>query len=120
MLITIKKGLDIPISGEPQQVVEDGAAVRTVGLVGLDYVGLKPTMQVQEGYRVKLGQVLFSEPATACMTRAITWCGRRSIGNGSCKVTSDDEWLSCFRRSPIITDVRSRRWKWTRTMCTCS
>ena len=58
MLIRIKKGLNLPITGEPQQVIEDGAPVRSVGLIGLDYIGLKPTMHVQEGDRVKLGQTL--------------------------------------------------------------
>ena len=64
MHITIKKGLDIPITGEPQQTVEDGHPVGSVGLIGLDYVGLKPSMHVQEGDRVKLGQVLFSDKRT--------------------------------------------------------
>ena len=64
MRITIKKGLDIPITGEPQQTVEDGHPVGSVGLIGLDYVGLKPSVHVQEGDRVKLGQVLFSDKRT--------------------------------------------------------
>lgn len=59
MLINTKKGLDLPISGKPQQRVEDAAAVRHVALIGVDYVDLKPTMHVAEGDRVKLGQPLF-------------------------------------------------------------
>ncbi len=61
MLINIKKGLDMPIRGRPEQVIEDAVAVRSVALLGPDYVGMKPTMQVQEGDRVKRGQVLFSD-----------------------------------------------------------
>ena len=62
MLIKTKLGLDVPITGEPEQVVHsDGGFARTVALIGLDYVGLKPTMQVSEGDRVKLGDVLFSD-----------------------------------------------------------
>ncbi len=62
MLIKTKKGLDLPITGGPEQVVhDDGGVVRSVALVGLDYVGLKPTMQVAEGDRVKLGDVLFND-----------------------------------------------------------
>ncbi len=38
-----------------------GASVGSVALLGPDYVGLKPTMQVQEGDRVKLGQPLFTD-----------------------------------------------------------
>lgn len=68
MLIRIKKGLNIPITGEPQQVIEDGPPVRSVGLIGLDSIGLKPTMHVQEGDRVKLGQALFSDKKTEGVT----------------------------------------------------
>ena len=62
MVIKTKKGLDVPITGEPEQVVySDGGFARTVALIGSDYVGLKPTMQVSEGDRVRLGDVLFSD-----------------------------------------------------------
>lgn len=62
MLIKMKKGLDIPITGEPEQNVHsDGGVAKSVALIGLDYVGLKPTMQVAEGDRVKLGDVLFAD-----------------------------------------------------------
>jgi Na+-transporting NADH:ubiquinone oxidoreductase subunit A len=60
MVTQIKKGLDVPIAGEPEQVIHaDAGAVRSVALIGSDYVGLKPTMRVAEGDRVKLGDVLF-------------------------------------------------------------
>ena len=62
MLIKTKKGLDVPITGQPEQVVHsDGGFASTVALVGLDYVGLKPTMQVAVGERVRLGDVLFAD-----------------------------------------------------------
>ncbi|MCZ6625403.1 MAG: Na(+)-translocating NADH-quinone reductase subunit A [Deltaproteobacteria bacterium] len=64
MLITIKKGLDIPITGEPEQGTPDQSPVKSVALLGWDYVGLKPTMHVQEGDRVKLGQTLFTDKKT--------------------------------------------------------
>lgn len=60
-MIKIKRGLNIPIQGAPRQVIEDAPAVRAVALVGFDYVGMKPTMAVREGDRVKLGQELFSD-----------------------------------------------------------
>ncbi len=60
-LIKIKKGLDIPIKGEPEQQVYDSASPKRVALVGYDYVGLKPTMAVAVGDKVKLGQVLFTD-----------------------------------------------------------
>jgi Na+-transporting NADH:ubiquinone oxidoreductase subunit A len=61
MQFTIKKGLDLPITGGPKQVIEDGNTVKSVGILGMDYVGMKPTMMVTEGDTVKLGQVLFSD-----------------------------------------------------------
>ena len=60
-MIKIKRGMEIPIQGTPQQVIEDAPAARAVALVGFDYVGMKPTMSVQEGDRVKLGQLLFTD-----------------------------------------------------------
>lgn len=61
MLIKIDKGLDLPICGGPEQLIhDDGGSVSSVALVGQDYVDLKPTMLVQEGDRVKLGQALFA------------------------------------------------------------
>lgn len=63
-MIRIKKGLDLPITGEPAQIIEDAAKVSSVALVGYDYVGMKPTMAVKEGDRVKLGQVIFTDKKT--------------------------------------------------------
>lgn len=60
-MITIKKGLDVPVNGAPQQVIQDGNAVKTVATLGEEYVGMRPTMSVKVGDRVKKGQVLFSD-----------------------------------------------------------
>lgn len=57
----IKKGLDLPITGAPKQTIENGPTIRTVAILGSDYVGMKPTMNVQVGDRVKKGQILFSD-----------------------------------------------------------
>lgn len=64
-MIKIKKGLDLPITGQPEQRIDAGAAVSTVALVGYDYVGMKPTMAVRVGDKVKKGQVLFTDKKTA-------------------------------------------------------
>lgn len=58
-MIQIRKGLNIPIQGLPDQQITTGNAVKTVALVGEDYIGMKPTLEVSEGDRVKAGQVLF-------------------------------------------------------------
>lgn len=60
-MIRIKRGLDVPIAGAPVQRIEAGRPVRSVAVIGFDYPGMKPTMKVQVGERVKLGQVLFSD-----------------------------------------------------------
>ncbi|MBT8079163.1 MAG: Na(+)-translocating NADH-quinone reductase subunit A [Gammaproteobacteria bacterium] len=61
MLIRIKKGLDIPLDGPPDQVVTDATAVETVAVLGTDILGLRPGMEVTPGDRVKLGQCLFRD-----------------------------------------------------------
>lgn len=60
-MIRIKQGLDLPIAGAPEQRIEQARAVRSVAVLGCDYHGMKPTMAVQVGDRVKLGDVLFSD-----------------------------------------------------------
>lgn len=59
MQFTLKKGLDLPITGKPEQQISEGNAVKSVALLGADYVGLKPKMLVAEGDKVKVGQALF-------------------------------------------------------------
>ncbi len=63
-MIKIKQGLDLPITGAPEQSITDGPEVNSVAIVGFDYVGMKPTMAVKVGDRVKLGQVIFSDKKT--------------------------------------------------------
>lgn len=60
-MIRIKRGLDLPLSGRPEQTIDNARPVRQVAVLGGDYLGMKPTMQVQEGDQVKLGQVLFDD-----------------------------------------------------------
>ena len=64
-MIKVRRGLDLPISGAPEQVVYDGPTISQVALVGLDYQGMKPTMAVREGDQVKLGQLLFTDKKNA-------------------------------------------------------
>ncbi len=63
-MIRITRGLDIPIAGSPRQVIENAPAARAVGVVGFDYVGMRPTMEVAVGDRVRRGQLLFSDKKT--------------------------------------------------------
>jgi len=56
-----KKGLDLPIAGEPEQVIEAGSAVSSVAVMAADYPGMKPTMFIKVGDKVKRGQPLFED-----------------------------------------------------------
>jgi Na+-transporting NADH:ubiquinone oxidoreductase subunit A len=58
-MIKIKRGLDLPITGQPLQQIETARPATSVALLGCDYHGLKPSMAVQQGERVKRGQLLF-------------------------------------------------------------
>ncbi len=60
----ITKGLDLPISGQPVQDIRPGPQVRSVGLIGDDYIGMRPTMLVKVGDEVKLGQPVFADKKT--------------------------------------------------------
>lgn len=60
----ITKGLDLPISGAPNQVIDSAPAAKSVAVIGPDYHGMKPTMMVVEGDKVKKGQVIFTDKKT--------------------------------------------------------
>jgi Na+-transporting NADH:ubiquinone oxidoreductase subunit A len=60
-VIRIRKGLDIPITGVPEQAISESAPVRSLALLGDDYPGLRPKLLVAEGDAVSLGQVLFED-----------------------------------------------------------
>ena len=60
-MIKVRRGLDLPIAGAPEQIIHDGPKISQVAIVGSDYPGMKPTMAVREGDRVTRGQVLFSD-----------------------------------------------------------
>lgn len=61
MRITIRKGLDIPIEGAPEQVIHPANPVRSVAVMGTDIVGIRPSMHVSVGDHVKLGQPIFTD-----------------------------------------------------------
>ncbi len=63
-MIKIRRGLDLPISGAPEQTIVDGPKVRSVAVIGIDYHGMKPTMAIKQGDKVKLGQLLFTDKKT--------------------------------------------------------
>jgi Na+-transporting NADH:ubiquinone oxidoreductase subunit A len=83
-MIKINKGLNLPISGQPEQVIEDGRGVRSVAVLGGDYPGMKPTMLVKEGDPVQKGQPLFTDKKNAGVLYTAPASGRiSSINRGS-------------------------------------
>lgn len=63
-MITIKKGLDLPIAGEPTKQISEHIPTQ-VALIGYDYIGMRPTMRVKEGDIVAKGQVVFEDKKRA-------------------------------------------------------
>ncbi len=60
-MIKIKRGLDLPIAGQPSQQITDGNAINEVAVLGYEYPTMKPSMRVREGDTVKKGQVIFED-----------------------------------------------------------
>jgi Na+-transporting NADH:ubiquinone oxidoreductase subunit A len=60
-MIKIKKGLDLPINGAPEQTIVNAVPVSKVAVLGEEYVGMRPTMHAQVGDVVKKGQLLFED-----------------------------------------------------------
>ena len=63
-MIKIRKGLDLPISGSPKQEILEGPAVSEVAILGEDYLGMKPSMKVRVGDKVKCGDEIFVDKKT--------------------------------------------------------
>jgi Na+-transporting NADH:ubiquinone oxidoreductase subunit A len=59
MIHNVKRGCDLPISGQPEQKIDSKKNPTSVAILGSDYVGMKPTMLVSEGDFVAAGQPLF-------------------------------------------------------------
>jgi Na+-transporting NADH:ubiquinone oxidoreductase subunit A len=100
MQFKLKKGLDVPILGAPEQFVDAGAEVSRVSLLGADYPGLKPVLAVEEGNRIALGQTLFTDknqpqisytsPASGVVSRIVRGY-RRALEGVEIHVGGDDE-----------------------------
>ncbi|HUG89707.1 MAG TPA: Na(+)-translocating NADH-quinone reductase subunit A [Planctomycetaceae bacterium] len=84
-MIRIRRGVDIPLAGEPVQAISSAPAVRTVGLVGDDYVGVKPALAVREGEDVALGQVLFTDRRNPGVQFTSPGCGTVAAINRGAK-----------------------------------
>ncbi|HEX4885435.1 MAG TPA: Na(+)-translocating NADH-quinone reductase subunit A [Casimicrobiaceae bacterium] len=57
----IRKGLDLPLAGVPQQAIDAARPVERVALLGADTLGLRPALRVAPGERVRRGQPLYED-----------------------------------------------------------
>lgn len=98
-MIKLKKGLDLPIEGSPKQEISDGPSVSKVALIGDDIVGMKPTMEVKVGDKVKVGQLLYTDKKTVGVNYTSPACGevvevnrgaKRAFQSVVIKVEGDD------------------------------
>ncbi|MFQ3237013.1 MAG: Na+-transporting NADH:ubiquinone oxidoreductase subunit A, partial [Paraglaciecola sp.] len=64
-MIKIKKGLDLPILGAPEQKIHNGPVITKVAVLGEEYIGMRPTMHVQVDDKVAKGQLLFEDKKNA-------------------------------------------------------
>lgn len=60
-MIKIKKGLNLPIKGKPEQLIKSSKVPQTVAVLGGDYLGIRPAMAVKVGDTVQQGQLLFTD-----------------------------------------------------------
>ena len=72
----VKRGLDLPLSGAPEQRVVDGPSVGRVAILARDFVGMKPRMLVQAGDRVERGAPLFEDRKTPGVFHTAPGAGR--------------------------------------------
>ena len=59
--ITIRKGLDLPISGAAEKRLTDARSITTYAMKPTDFVGLTPRLLVEEGDTVAVGDALFCD-----------------------------------------------------------
>ncbi len=84
MVYQIKNGLDLPIEGKPVQDIGGSADIKSVGIIADDYVGMRPTMLVAVGDRVKLGQPVFTDKKTPGVIFTAPGCGTvKAINRGA-------------------------------------
>jgi Na+-transporting NADH:ubiquinone oxidoreductase subunit A len=83
----LRKGLELPVEGAPAQEIHQGPAVRTVALLGSDYLGLKPRLAVQQGDVVAPGTPVFAHKDTPEVQVVSPVAGRiKAINRGARRV----------------------------------
>ncbi len=83
----LRKGLNLPVTGAPGEGIHEGPAVKTVGILGSDYIGLKPRLSIAEGDIVAAGSPLMAHKDTPQAVVVSPVSGRiKSINRGARRV----------------------------------
>ncbi|WP_425102184.1 Na(+)-translocating NADH-quinone reductase subunit A [Tropicibacter sp. S64] len=84
---SFKKGLDVPVLGAPDATTIEAATVRTVAILGQDYIGLKPRLAVQEGDIIARGAPVLAHKDTPQVHITAPISGRvKAINRGARRV----------------------------------
>lgn len=86
-------GLELPIAGAPEPILEPAPQPGRVAILADDYPGMKPTMHVEPGDSVRRGQLLFEDKKTL---------GVRYTSPGSGKVVGVHRGAKRALRSVIV------------------
>ena len=80
----LRKGLDLPVTGAPRPDVDDAVSVRSVGIIGDDYLDLKPRISVEEGDTVVPGSpILFDKNMPEALVTSPVAGRVRAINRGA-------------------------------------
>ena len=79
---TIDKGLDVRVSGDPVQRVDDAKAGASVAWLADDYPGLEPEWIVADGEQVRLGDPVVRDATGYVLTAPGGGTARRVLGVG--------------------------------------
>ncbi|MBW1875657.1 MAG: Na(+)-translocating NADH-quinone reductase subunit A [Deltaproteobacteria bacterium] len=100
MRIHVRRGLEIPIVGAPEQRIDSANSVGWVALVAKDYRGLRPQLMIEVGDRVRLGQPILTDKGNPGVMFTAPGCGevvaihrgeRRSLQSVVIRIDGDEE-----------------------------
>ena len=118
----LARGLNIPISGTPEQKIhEPRNEVKTVAIIGRDFKGLKPTMRVTEGDKVRIGEVLFEDKkngdgSTEAPGESSSGVrGKGLVSESGTADPSEQEGRNVCAQSSAYVPTEAERWEYRRT-----
>jgi len=84
---TCRKGLNVPVLGQPESGIGVASSVGTVAILGADYIGLKPRLAVKEGDVVGAGAPIFAHKDTPTVMVTSPVSGRiKAVNRGARRV----------------------------------